>query len=315
MKIINSDRKIKVWLRAVIFLAITFFAYIMSVYYIFSQHNILTFILFVLILFLFWHFAYLHFLWTKPRYIAYLMLFLIWINILVFWYQSIFMVLCNVSLHVAIFMFIWYIDWSSNNVVVFDSWSYFTSWGYMFTVFVTISWSFALLWLYQKFPFTCQQLSDISNNVIDYASSPLRLSINKADEIKDKTTKFFSMKMWDLFLNSDILDETISVDKKYKDSLINKALVYKQKYFDKAMKENDDVNMWMCDYLLDRVESVYQNRTLQISIVILLFLLLYWFIRVTFWVMTIIGFLLFRLLCVFRVYGFEKVSVEVDKIV
>lgn len=315
MKIINSDRKIKVWLRAVIFLAITFFAYIMSVYYIFSQHNILTFILFVLIFFLFWHFAYLHFLWTKPRYIAYLMLFLIWINILVFWYQSIFMVLCNVSLHVAIFMFIWYIDWSSNNVVVFDSWSYFTSWGYMFTVFVTVSWSFALLWLYQKFPFTCQQLSDISNNVIDYTASPLKLSINKANEIKDKTAKFFSMKMWDLFLNSDVLDKTVSVDKKYKENLINKALIYKQKYFDKTMKENDDVNMWMCDYLLDRVESVYQNTTFQVSIVILLFLLLYWFIRVTFWVMTILGFLLFRLLCLFRVYGFEKVSVEVDKIV
>lgn len=315
MKIIDPDRKIKIWLRAVIFLAITFFAYIMSVYYIFSQHNILTFILFVLIFFLFWHFAYLHFLWTKPRYIAYLMLFLIWINILVFWYQSIFMVLCNVSLHVAIFMFIWYIDGSSNNVVVFDSWSYFTSWGYMFTVFVTISWSFALLGLYQKFPFTCQQLSDISNNVIDYTSSPLRLSINKADEIKDKTAKFFSMKMWDLFLNSDVLDKTVSVDKKNKENLINKALLYKQKYFDKTMEENDDVNMWMCDYLLDRVESVYQNTTFQVSIVILLFLLLYWFIRVTFWVMTIVGFLLFRLLCVFRVYGFEKVSVEVDKIV
>jgi hypothetical protein len=315
MRIINPDRKIWVWLRAVIFLAIALFAYIMSVYYIFSQHNILTFILFVLIFFLFWHFAYLHFLWTKPRYIAYLMLFLIWINIIVFWYQSIFMVLCNVSLHVAIFMFIWYIDWSSNNVVVFDSWSYFTSWGYMFTVFVTISRSFALLGLYQKFPFTCQQLSDTSSRVIDFAAYPLKMSFNQANKLKAETKKLFSMKMWDVLLDSQLISIPTFPDKKEQWKFIDKMLAYKQKYLDQTMKENDSVNMGICDYLLDRVESVYQNTTVQISIIVTLFLLLYWFIRITFWVMTIIWFIIFKLLCLFKVYTFAKVVVEVDKIV
>lgn len=315
MQVINSDKKFNIWFRAVIFLVICFFTYAMAMYYMLSQHNILTSLLFVLVFFIFAHFAYLHFMWLKNRHLVLILLLLISLNLLIFWYQWIFMTLFNVAFHTWIFMLIWYIDGSSRNVIVFDSWSYFTSSGYMFTVFVTISSSFALLWLYQKFPFTCQQLSDTSSKVIDFVAYPLRMSLNQADKVKIQTKNLFAMKVWDFFVNSELVSGPVFINKKEQLKFMDKIVLYKQKYLDETMKENDNLNMGVCDYLLKRVESVYQNTTLQISIVVTLFLLLYGFIRITFWVMTIIWFVIFKLLCLLKVYSFEKITVEADKIV
>lgn len=314
MKLVESDKTFKIWFRAVIFLAICFFTYAMSMYYMLSQHNILTSLLFVLAFFIFAHFVYLHFMWLKNRHLILLLLLLASLNLLIFWYQWIFMALYVLAFHAWIFMLIRYIDGSSRNVIVFDSRSYFTSSGYMFTVFVTIAWSLAMLGLYQKFPFTCQEMSDVSSSVIDFAASPLKLSFNKANEIKDKTQDFFSLKMGDVFLNSKALDEYGLKNAKTDWNFVDKMLLYKKKLIDQPMKDNDELSMWICDYTLDRLKSVYQNRTFQISVIIMLFLIMYWFIRIAFWVMTIIWFLLFKLLCLFRVYKFEKVVVEADKV-
>ena len=314
MKLVNRDKKFNIWFRAIIFLATCFFTYGMSMYYMLFQHNILMSLLLVLVFFVFIHFAYLHFMWLKNRHLILILLLLMSLNLLIFWYQWVFMTLFNITFHIWIFMLVRYIDGSSNNVIEFDSWSYFTSSGYIFTVFVTIAWSFALLWLYQNFPFTCQQMSDISTKVIDVVSSPLRLPFNKANEIKTETKNFFSLSMWDIFLNSKTLDQNGRKQTRVTWNFVDKIIVYKRKLIDQPMKDNDNLNMWLCDYMLAKIKSVYQNTTFQVSIIIMLFLLLYWFIRVTFWVMTILWFLFFKILYLFRVYKFDKVIVEADRV-
>ena len=68
----------------------------------------------------------------------------------------------------------------------------------MFTVFITIAYSLFIVGYYEKFPFTCQSLSEASNSVIDYVTKPLKLGIDEAKEIKENTESFFSSKLSDV---------------------------------------------------------------------------------------------------------------------
>jgi hypothetical protein len=63
----------------------------------------------------------------------------------------------------------------SHDKISFDGRGYFTVGGYMFTVFITIAYSLVVMGMYDVFPFSCTDLSRMSQQVIDVATKPLKL--------------------------------------------------------------------------------------------------------------------------------------------
>lgn len=70
--------------------------------------------------------------------------------------------------------------------------------GYIFTVFVTIGYSFFVLGYFNKFPFTCDDLSQASNSVIDFVAKPFKIGMDEAKDIKNSTMLFFKSDVQDL---------------------------------------------------------------------------------------------------------------------
>ncbi|MEI7919279.1 MAG: hypothetical protein WCH65_03605 [bacterium] len=75
----------------------------------------------------------------------------------------------------------------SRNKIRFSSWGYFNVGGYIFTVFITIGYSLFVLGYYDKFPFTCENLSSASNSVIDFVAKPFKVGMEEAKILKANT--------------------------------------------------------------------------------------------------------------------------------
>jgi len=75
----------------------------------------------------------------------------------------------------------------SHNKIRFSSWGYFNVGGYIFTVFITVGYSLFVLGYYDKFPFTCENLSSASNSVIDFVAKPFKFGMEEAKTIKANT--------------------------------------------------------------------------------------------------------------------------------
>jgi hypothetical protein len=70
-------------------------------------------------------------------------------------------------------MLAYYLQGETRDKIRFSSWAYFNVGGYIFTVFVTIGYSLLLLGFYDKFPLSCQDLSNASDSVVNFFMRPV----------------------------------------------------------------------------------------------------------------------------------------------
>lgn len=195
----------------------------------------------------------------------------------------------------------------SDGKISFNSLGYFNVGGYIFTVFITLGYSLFVLGYYAKFPFTCQNLSDASSRVINLFTNPLTSSI---EVVKSNTTALFNTKVKDIAA----IGQNISLQTKQSSySMIIQAFnTYKKNLIDQTLKDNTSVNMGICDYLLGEMNKIYNNPTFQASVILLMFLIFYGFVRIVFWVMTGIAFVIFEVLFGMKAYHVKTVMKEVD---
>ncbi|HBB04708.1 TPA: hypothetical protein DCZ39_07635 [Patescibacteria group bacterium] len=79
-------------------------------------------------------------------------------------------------------------------------------------------------------------------------------------------------------------------------TIIQNINAFKKNLIDQTLKDNTTVNMGICDYLLGQMNQIYENPAFKTSVILLMFLLLYGFVRIVFWLMTGIAFLIFKIL-------------------
>jgi hypothetical protein len=72
------------------------------------------------------------------------------------------------------------------------------------------------------------------------------------------------------------------------------------------------VNMGICDYLLGQMNQIYENPAFKTSVILLMFLLLYGFVRIVFWVMTGIAFVMFKTMFALKAYRVHTEMKEVE---
>ena len=177
----------------------------------------------------------------------------------------------------------------------------------MFTVFITLGYSFFVLGYYSKFPFTCQDLSDASSRVIHVFTNPVTKGMEK---IKTDTNALFNTKVQDIAnIGQNI---SLQTQQSHYSTIIQKINIFKKNLIDQTIKDNTTVNMGICDYLLGQVNTIYENPAFKASVILLMFLIFYGFIRIVFWVMTGIAFVIFKILFACKVYHIKIVLKEVE---
>jgi len=78
--------------------------------------------------------------------------------------------------------------------------------------------------------------------------------------------------------------------------------------------ENVSTSMGICDYLLGKVNAEFGRPEFAASLVLLLFLLLYPFVRIVFRAMSFIAFVLFKLCYLLGVYKVSTCQEKIEKI-
>ena len=294
-----------------IFLWLSLIAYGLIFYTLFGQFLILRSMIFVMLFFLFFHFFYLQ---VRKLPIKYLLVIMLAITII----QSFFIGYDHLRLLASLLIFnsgivyvARFLQGESHDKTYFSSQGYFNAWGYMFTVFVTIAYSCFIVGYYEKFPFSCEYLSEASNSVIDTVTTPFKVGIEEVKNIKNATQNFFATKWWDVInITKNITIKTWEENPKF----LDKISIYKTQLINQTIEDNSKVNMGICDYVLGEINNIYNVPGVKVSVIALMFLLLYGFIRIEFWIMTGIAMIIFKILYRFNIYRIKKILREVEEL-
>lgn len=294
-----------------IFFGLMILSYWGIFYTLFWQFLLFRSMIFVMLFFLFFHFFFLDIRKLPVKYLLFVALGVTLVQIIFIWFGNIRLLLSLVALNMWIVYFAWILQWEGAERTYFSGRWYFNAGWYMFTVFITIAYSLFVVWYYQKFPFTCEVLSTTSNSVIDFFTNPLKIGIDEAKTIKTNTTNFFSTKFWDIVHIGETI--TINTDTTTP-SFLEKLSIYKEQLIDQTIRDNTKVNMWICDYVLGEINKIYSVPWVKVSVIALMFLLLYGFIRIEFWIMTGLWYLVFKILYLLKIYRTKKVLKEVEEL-
>jgi len=293
--------------KARIFLWLTLIAYGLIFFKLFWQFLALESMIYVMLFFIFFHFLYLEIRKLPIKYLLIIMLVATILEGVFIWYTNILLVLSILVINAGVVYLARFLQGESHDKVKWSSIWYFNVWWYIFTVFITIGYSLFVLGYYAKFPFTCQDLSNASSRVINVFTNPVTTSMGK---IKADTTTLFNTKVQDIAT----IWENLSLQSKQSiySTLSQKINTYKKNFIDQTLKDNATVNMGICDYLLGEMNKIYNNPAFKASVILLMFLLLYGFIRIVFWVMTGIALIIFKILFKLNVYHIKTVLKEVE---
>lgn len=277
--------------------------YFMSFYALFQQVHVLSSMAYILAFFIIFHFFYIEIYKYKFRYFICLIAILT-AGISVLWgHNNLQIILSIIVMNIGIIM-LWYsLNPELKNKIKFDSVSYFLSWWYIFTVWVSIAFWLAIIWFYNKFPFTCQSLDESSDKVIDTVTRPFEIWLEEANKIKITTKEFFGYNVDDVLVLNQEINKKPSIYWNITKQLVNQI-----------QEENIETTMWICEYLLWKVNEKFDKPEYRISVSLLLFLLLYPFVRIVFRIMSFISYLLFKLCYITKIYEVEKIKTEVDKL-
>jgi len=300
----------------IVFLLLSFLSYVFAIFYLYWWHDIFGSIVSVFFLYIFSHFLSLDIKRFKLKYLIFSILGLIILDLIVlfvFWINlNTRLIVSVIMLNLALFALFVSLD-----AIQFRSIPYFLRWWYTFTLFITITYSLALIWLFQKFPLTCEWLQSASHQLIEFVEKPFKLSINTISSLNshqniDKISvdkKDLDQKVEDVLLLAK--DTEVQTNDSFWSPIAKQFNTFKAGVVDQIMWQQNSYSKGMCDMLLDEIHVKYDLSNFKLSAVILIYLLLFWFVRVAIFIMSFIWFLLFELFYAFGLYKIEKVKKEV----
>ena len=195
-----------------------------------------------------------------------------------------------------------FLRWYFKNVRKIDWLAYFTRWGYIFTLLTSITFWFAILWINTKFPFQCDQISHINDNLLKSTTS--WWFSNKSDEVEKKS-----------LIQLDLGNDVQELEEDENTTIIRDARnVVKESMVDWFIQTKDVINNKVCEAIVSEIDQIYQNPVFQVGAVFWIYLLFYWVIRIFVWVVTIIWYVIFTIARILWLYKVEKVEAMVEDV-
>lgn len=301
----------KITIRGLIFMILTFWSYVLSIIYLFWLHDILWSITFIFLTFIFFHFLFIDLKNMNLWHFILILACLCAIEI------PLFFILkreINARIILSLLMLNWAI-WAlfySIEMINFNSIGYFTRWWYIFTLCISIMYSIAFVGMFQSFPFTCQWLDDASSKLFEFVEKPFVMIKNRKAEKTDNPNSF-EKNVSNLISNINDV-EISSSEWSSENPIINKINEFKAGTIDQILADKSEYSEWVCDLLLDEINSILANDWVKRSVILLSYLLLYWFIRLAIFVMSGIAFIVFKILYRTKVYKISKTTKKVNEI-
>ena len=301
----------KITIRGLIFMILTFWSYVLSIIYLFWLHDILWSITFIFLTFIFFHFLFIDLKNMNLWHFILILACLCAIEI------PLFFILkreINARIILSLLMLNWAI-WAlfySIEMINFNSIGYFTRWWYIFTLCISIMYSIAFVGMFQSFPFTCQWLDDASSKLFEFVEKPFVMIKNRKAEKTDNPNSF-ERNVSNLISNINDVDISSS-EWSSENPIINKINEFKAGTIDQILADKSEYSEWVCDLLLDEINSILANDWVKWSVILLSYFLLYWFIRIAIFVMSWVAFILFKILYRCKVYKIAETTKKVDEI-
>ena len=301
----------KITIRGLIFMILTFGSYVLSIIYLFWLHDILWSITFIFLTFIFFHFLFIDLKNMNIRHFILILACLCAIEI------PLFFILkreINARIILSLLMLNWAI-WAlfySIEMINFNSIGYFTRWWYIFTLCISIMYSIAFVGMFQSFPFTCQWLDDASSKLFEFVEKPFVMIKNRKSEKADNPNSF-EKNVSNLISNINDVDISSS-EWNSENPIINKINEFKAGTIDQILADKSEYSEWVCDLLLDEINSILANDWVKWSVTLLSYFLLYWFIRIAIFVMSWVAFIIFKILYRCKAYKIAETTKKVDEI-
>ena len=197
----------------------------------------------------------------------------------------------------------------SLEMIDFNSIWYFTRWWYIFTLCISIMYSVAFVWMFKSFPFTCQWLNDASGKLFEFVEKPFVMIKNRNAEKIWNSNKFEENVS---SLINNINETNISYEWDADNKFVRKINEFKSNTIDQILSDKNEYNEWVCDLLLDEINTILANDWVKRSVILLSYFLLYWFIRIAIFVMSGIAFIIFKILYRSKVYKISETTKKVD---
>lgn len=181
--------------------------------------------------------------------------------------------------------------------------TYFTRWGYIFTLLTSITYWFAILWIYTKFPFQCEQISHINENILKSTVSwwvPNEVEIKQNDDM--------------LQINMDKNVDEITWENNDTTIIREARNVFRENMVDWFIQTKDSINNKVCEAIVSQIDQIYQNPVFQVWAVFWMYLLFYWVIRIFVWAVTILWYIIFSIAKFFWLYKIEKKEAIVEDV-
>jgi len=295
-------------IRTSFFATLTIATHIRILFEIFFVHNIIGSLIGLLVFFILFHFLYLD-IYPKDNKKTFLILISITLieTIMLGFLGNEGMIRGLLVMNSTI-IYLWYIlETTANESISFKAIDYFVNGSYIFTFGMAIAYSLFTMSLYSNFPFSCTDLSQTSSNLIESISKPFNISrLQNPDNAKILSeTKVKDLLSVGKILNieSDIKIAPLEQFKTRKNDLITKTL-----------NENKELNLGICEFSLKKLNHQFKNPWFQASVVVLMVAVIYPFLRLAIYVMSIIWLLIFEILKKAKVYTIQKITAEIEKI-
>ncbi len=204
-------------------------------------------------------------------------------------------------------------------------------WGInLFALFISLSISLLIFYKYDKLMLECNTLYNGLDRLVDIVSKPLKLPFNEILALKQSIDKIATLKVKDVLWINFSSYTWLSINRIYNTwTNINKFVLntwtwymskwliwkieqFKYKLIDKVLEDKRSVDKWVCQYVIDKIKDNYNKSWFKLSIFILLSLLLWPFFKIWLWILSILNWILFRILVLFKIYSIKKISRETD---
>ena len=305
--------KNKVKIRTISFVLLSLLAYGFTIFYLFASHDIFGSIVCLFFLFVLFHFMSLDIKKFKSKYMILILLSLtiVVISILLLsnWGSNMWLIAAVVSLNSALLALFF-----SLKSIQFKSMFYFLRWWYIFTLFITTTYSVALMWMFQEFPLTCEGLQWASDKLIEFVETPFTFSVDTIDFIRGEWSEdILDIKVTDVLLKAKETEVIADSGSMWAPIMIQ-FNEWKSNSVDQIIWQQESYSLGMCDMLLDEINAKYNLQEFKLSAILLIYLLLFGFVRVAFLIMSLAWFIIFKLLYLLWLYKIIKIKKEVYEI-
>ncbi len=118
-------------------------------------------------------------------------------------------------------------------------------------------------------------------------------------------------------LPEDIQNEISKYEKNNPNKNVNKWILwkidsFKDKIIDQVLADKKLIDSWVCNYIIDEIWKRYNKPQFKFSVIVLLWFLIFPFVRIFFFILWIINLLIFKLFNILWVYKFVKIKEEVE---